>query len=115
MEVEEFVTNVLRQLENSIAAATKQSADKDFHFERSVDFDLAITYSANKEGGGGGKLKAGIKVVDFEIGGGGKISTGQQVVQRIRFSVNIWDKDKSNGSAVVEQGTTSMFDPNIQF
>ncbi len=97
MEVQEFVTNILRQLESSLSDASKQSGQKEFVFDKAVSFDLAVTHTTNKEGDVGGKLKTGIKIVDFEIGGKGKFASGQEIVQRIQFSVNIWDKQDDTG------------------
>lgn len=102
MEVQEFVTNILRQLESSLADAAKQSSKKDFHFDKSIHFDLAVTHTTSKEGDVGGKLKTGIKIVDFEIGGKGKLASGQEIVQRIQFSVNVWDKDDGSNAVTYE-------------
>lgn len=92
MEVQEFVTNILKQLEASLNDAAKQSDKKDFFFDNPIKFDLAVTHTSGKEGDVGGKAKVGIKVVDFELGGKGKMSAGHEIVQRIQFSVNVWDK-----------------------
>lgn len=97
MEVQEFVTNILKQLEASLATATADSKDKRFIFDKSVSFDLAVTHNSSKEGDVGGGVKAGIKIVDFEIGGKGRMAAGQEVVQRIQFSVNVWDKSSDSG------------------
>lgn len=94
MEVQEFVTNVLKQLESGLGNASKESHKKDFYFDGSVKFDLAVTHTTSKEGDVGGKVKGGIKVVDFELGGKGTMAAGHEVVQRIQFSVFVEDKSR---------------------
>lgn len=114
MEVQEFVSSILKQLEASLDEATKQSKTKEFHFDKSVKFDLAVTHATSKEGDVGGKFKAGIKIVDFEVGGKGKLSAGHEVVQRIQFGVNVWDKQHDSG-AVESGNVSSLFNPNQRF
>lgn len=92
MEVQEFVTNILEQLENSLDDAGRKSSNKRFVFDKSIKFDLAVTHTSSKEGDVGGKAKVGIKIVDFELGGSGKMNAAHEIVQRIQFSVNVWDK-----------------------
>ena len=56
-----------------------------YNYESEVAFDIAISATEQKSGGG----KAGIKVVAIELGGGGNVSIENSHVSRISFKLRV--------------------------
>lgn len=64
----------------------KWGNEKDhYRYESEVAFDIAISVTEQKSGGG----KAGIKVVGLELGGGGDVSIENNHVSRLSFKLRV--------------------------
>jgi len=86
MEVKEFVKNVLKD----VTEAVSESNNETHHFylpdsvKDGIDFDLAVV--SKNEGSG----KFGAEVLG--IGGKAEGSISNEIVNRIKFKVNVWTK-----------------------
>lgn len=107
MEVKEFVSSILQELEASLDERIEASNKREFAIEKFVQFDLAVTNISNEEDAKAGKFKAGIQVVGFELGGNEKTSLSQQVMQRVQFNIIIRDKQISEPIEPVLSGDAS--------
>lgn len=116
MEIEEFVTGVLKQLESSLAAASTASREKQYQFDNSIKFDLAVTHRTSKEGEGSGKVKAkNILIVDLDANLKGKLAAGHEVVQRIQFDVHAGYKDGPSNVVEASSPGRALFPVDGQY
>ncbi|WGF90770.1 hypothetical protein [Marinivivus vitaminiproducens] len=98
MDLADFVTNALVQIQTGVANAIDQRSDKAGVISplsnskiitkgeiQIVEFDVAVTASDKTDVDG----HAGIKVLSLNIGGGGSTSSQLSTVSRMRFSVPV--------------------------
>jgi hypothetical protein len=90
MELKEFVTNVLSDLDDAVEEARSKS-NRDMRLSgtaenRTVEFDIAVTTESSASANG----KAGIKVCHIAEAGTGKTKENKDsTVSRIKFGVSI--------------------------
>lgn len=90
MNIEEFVTNVLIDLDRAVNNARSETA-RDISFtqtadSRTVEFDIAVSAETLDEASG----KAGVRVLSVvEAGGDLKQSNKNSTVSRVKFGVHI--------------------------
>lgn len=89
MDLQEFVKNVLIDLDAAVSSATNETSRK-IHFGRTgdrqtVEFDIAVT----TENGDSSKKGAGISVAAISFGGNSEIEQRNSMVSRVRFGVSI--------------------------
>lgn len=98
MDLKTFVETTLIQIIEGSAAAISYVQNTDLNAKinpfspqgfysnpKDVEFDVAVTVTDAKSGGGG----AGIKVAAFHVGGQGEVRVESQAVSRIRFSIPV--------------------------
>lgn len=99
MEVKQFVTDILTQLDQAVDEA-REATSRDINFvsvegKRTVEFDIAVTADSTQSASG----KAGIKVLSFaEAGGDISQNTTNSRVSRVQFGVNINPMTKSESA-----------------
>jgi len=100
MNIQEFVKNVLVDIDKAVEEARKESR-RDISFsntkdQRTVEFDIAVAVEENNSVSG----KAGIRVLQL-IEGGGDISKENKnsTVSRIKFGVHIDTMTKEEEAA----------------
>jgi hypothetical protein len=113
MNLQEFVRDVLVQLDGAIDAA-RETTKRDIKFikggnGRTVEFDIAVAVEESDEQKG----KAGIKVLQF-LEGGGELSQASKssTVSRIVFGLEIESLTKEEDAAWHSEHQAQVFKAN---
>ncbi|MFH0863849.1 MAG: hypothetical protein V1858_02090 [Candidatus Gottesmanbacteria bacterium] len=116
MKLDEFITQVLLDIDNGITKA-RGTTSKAYQVGSNgdVSFDVAVTTTDTSSTEAGGEVKAGIVQV-IGIGGGGKVSKENIKenieISRIQFSVHVpartVTEDEAQSRAVAEANRTRV-------
>ena len=122
MDILEFVTSVLVDLDNAIESTGRHTKRRVYFTNpkdsRTVEFDIAVSVekSADKSG------KAGVKVLGIAQGDGQlKLSDKSSTISRVRFGVNIDPNTREENEAesreieVYNNNRPNIFDPSRDF
>lgn len=89
MDIEEFVTNTLKQIIGGMKSASSDEFrfDLDSSTSKGVHFNLAVINSEKEEKKSGGKGGLSIKVVSADYGKENIKTAGAETISRIEFNI----------------------------
>lgn len=104
MELKEFITSTLIQIQEGVQEAIKITQDKGLNgvinpiwgtindnsaHRQNIQFDVAVTVADKNNGSAQAGVKGSIKIVEFSLGGSGEKTVEKSNVNRIQFTIPI--------------------------
>lgn len=92
MELQEFVSETLKQINVGVLDASKETTKNNkfrYYVEDSIEFDVAITVTDAKTNETGGKLNVAAYIFGASAGTSNEHAATRSEVSRIRFKVSL--------------------------
>ena len=119
MKLDQFINNVLQDVETAINTARSQN-DKNYYIEsKGISFDIAVTTSNTSGSVAESKAKLGIiEVLGAGVGAKNEDKTEDSQVSRIQFTVYVpakTEKEYRQQSYGKQSPSSGLIDPYHQF
>ncbi len=87
MDLKDFVSNTIKEIEEGIDSATDESESNKYKLSAPVMFNLAITSNSTDTSAGGKGVKVKLYVVEANLGKDDGSVSSSEYVQRVQFEV----------------------------
>lgn len=102
MDVEQFVSDVLKQVSSAVNAVDKSVIDFEVDPAKGISFSLAVTTTNSSENNKGAAGGVKVKVIDAGINKKMTVKESRETTSRIEFTVKMYKKQSEAGVVTSE-------------